>query len=45
MAKEDFSQISSSFEAMQYILSYLILCPSIFRQIAAIAIPRRFSVR
>ena len=44
MTKEDFNQVSSSFEAVQCILSS-ILCPSIFRQIAAIFIARRFSAR
>jgi hypothetical protein len=45
MAKEDFNQVSSRFEAVQCILSS-ILCPSIFRQIAAIrpfAMPLHFS--
>ena len=44
MVKEDFNQVSSSFEAVQCILSS-ILCPSIFRQIAAILMARRFSAR
>jgi hypothetical protein len=44
MAKEDFNQVSSSFEAVQCILSS-ILCPSIFRQIAAILMARRLSSR
>jgi hypothetical protein len=47
MAKEDFNQVSSSFEAVQCILSS-ILCPSIFCQIAgfaAILMARRFSAR
>ena len=35
MAKEDFNQVSASFEAVQCILSS-ILCPSIFRPIKAI---------
>jgi hypothetical protein len=34
MAKEDFNQVSSSFEAVQCIL-YSILCPLIFRQMCA----------
>jgi hypothetical protein len=44
MAKEYFDQVSSSFETMQCILSS-ILRPSIFRQIAAILMARRFSAR
>ena len=32
MAKEDFNQVSSSFETVQCVLSS-ILCPSIFREI------------
>jgi hypothetical protein len=44
MAKEDFNQVSSSFETVQCISSW-ILCPSIFRQIAAILMARRFSAR
>jgi hypothetical protein len=44
MAKEDFNQVSSSFETVQCILSS-ILCPSIFHQIAAILMARRFSAR
>jgi hypothetical protein len=44
MVKEDFNQVSSSFEAVQCILSS-ILCPSIFRQIAAILMVRRLSAR
>jgi hypothetical protein len=40
----DFNQVSSSFEEVQCIVS-LILCPSIFRQIAAILMARRFSAR
>ena len=44
MAKEDFNQVSSSFEAVQYILSS-ILSPSIFRQIAATLMARHFSDR
>jgi hypothetical protein len=44
MAKEDFNQVSSSFETMQCILSS-ILSPSIFRQIAAILMARRLSAR
>jgi hypothetical protein len=37
-------KVSSSFETVQCILSS-ILCPSIFRQIAAILMARRFSAR
>jgi hypothetical protein len=44
MAKEDFNQVSSSSEAVQCILSS-ILCPSIFRQFAAILMARRLSAR
>jgi hypothetical protein len=44
MAKEGFNQVSSSFEAVQCILSS-ILCPSIFRQIAAILMARPLSAR
>jgi hypothetical protein len=44
MAKEDFNEVSSSFEPVQCILSS-ILCPSMFRQIAAILMARRFSAR
>jgi hypothetical protein len=44
MAKEDFNQVSSSFEAVQFILSS-ILYPSIFRQVAAILMARRLSAR
>jgi hypothetical protein len=44
MAKEDFNKVSSRFEAVQCILSS-ILCPSVFRQIAAILMARRFSAR
>jgi hypothetical protein len=44
MAKEDFNQVSSTFEAVQCILSS-ILCPLIFRQIAAILMARRLSAR
>jgi hypothetical protein len=42
MAKEDFNQVSSSFETVQCIFSS-ILCPSIFRQIAAILMALCFS--
>jgi hypothetical protein len=44
MAKEDFNQVSSSFETVQCILSS-ILCPPMFRQIAAILMAHRFSAR
>jgi hypothetical protein len=44
MAKGDFSQVLWSFETVQCIISS-ILCPSIFRQIAAILMDRRFSTR
>jgi hypothetical protein len=44
MAKEDFNQVSWIFETVQCILSS-ILCLSIFRQIAAILMARRFSAR
>jgi hypothetical protein len=37
-------KVSSSFETVQCILSS-ILCPSIFRQIAAILMARRFSAQ
>jgi hypothetical protein len=42
MAEEDFNQVSSSLEAVQCILSSIFF-PSIFRQIAAILMARRFS--
>ena len=38
------TKFSSSFETVQSILSSM-LCPSIFRQIAAILMARRFSAR
>jgi hypothetical protein len=45
MAREDFNQVSSSFETVQCILSS-ILCPSIFREIwRHIAIALRFYAR
>jgi hypothetical protein len=44
MAEEDFKKVSSSFETVQCILSP-ISWPSIFRQIAAILMARRFSAR
>jgi hypothetical protein len=44
MAEEDFKEGFISLETVQCILSSK-LCPSIFRQIAAILMARRFSAR